>query len=161
MAVRPITGVRSPRLNGCRRARLRAGSRADGKLFRGLTDCFVDAPTTPRPGPQHRPRYVTCAPQSNELNISGLVSFCKDQLGGSLERLTIRAMWLVGGDQLADQHQAPALPWPTSSGRFDLGWSEERVRTDNHRYGYHVPRTEARDNHYIKLEAERAAEKAQ
>ncbi|KAH6899630.1 hypothetical protein B0T10DRAFT_554217 [Thelonectria olida] len=28
-------------------------------------------------------------------------------------------------------------------------------------YGYHVPRTEARDNFYIKREAERAAEKAE
>ncbi|KPM44646.1 hypothetical protein AK830_g1955 [Neonectria ditissima] len=26
-------------------------------------------------------------------------------------------------------------------------------------YGYHVPRTNARDNHYIKLEQERAAQK--
>ncbi|KAI5462728.1 hypothetical protein BGZ63DRAFT_384616 [Mariannaea sp. PMI_226] len=28
-------------------------------------------------------------------------------------------------------------------------------------YGYHMPRTDARDNHYIKLEAERAAQKSQ
>ncbi|OAA61941.1 Cytochrome c oxidase, subunit VIIa, fungal [Niveomyces insectorum RCEF 264] len=28
-------------------------------------------------------------------------------------------------------------------------------------YGYHMPRTNARDNHYRKLEAERAAARAQ
>lgn len=33
--------------------------------------------------------------------------------------------------------------------------------TTGSRYGYHVPRTNARDNFYTKLEEHRAAEKAQ
>lgn len=32
-----------------------------------------------------------------------------------------------------------------------------RLIANTHRYGYHMPRTNARDNYYRKLEAERAA----
>ncbi|KAH6985626.1 hypothetical protein BKA56DRAFT_669897 [Ilyonectria sp. MPI-CAGE-AT-0026] len=60
------------------------------------------------------------------------------------ETLTIRAMWLVGGNN--------GLISIIGSGfaMANVFW-----------YGFHMPRTNARDNHYIKLEAERAAAKAE
>lgn len=39
-------------------------------------------------------------------------------------------------------------------------WGHGQLTRENHRYGFHMPKTNARDKFYTKLEQERAAEKA-
>lgn len=78
------------------------------------------------------------------------------------------AVGALGGEGVigscANASQAPASPWPTSSGETNRNGSKETfgagfvVLTED-RYGYHMPRTNARDAFYIKLESERAENK--
>jgi hypothetical protein len=116
MAVRPITGVRFPRLNGLVFAFTRTRGAALGtRAFRGLT-LTLDAPTKPRPGPQHRPRYVVLFHELNRVISMGNCLF-KRRI---FKALTMLVMWLVGEYQeigLTSNLQAPVSSWPTSSGK--------------------------------------------
>ncbi|RFN49210.1 cytochrome c oxidase subunit 7 [Fusarium flagelliforme] len=64
---------------------------------------------------------------------------------GFFGQLTIRVMWLVGEDQ------SNKLTSNVAGSGF--------VMANFFWYGFHMPRTNARDNYYIKLEEERAAQK--
>ncbi|KAF4999724.1 hypothetical protein FGRMN_2289 [Fusarium graminum] len=67
---------------------------------------------------------------------------CKRRTFGEL---TIRVIWLVGN------HQGIVLTSNFTGSGF--------VMANFFWYGFHMPRTNARDNYYIKLEEERAAQK--
>lgn len=77
-------------------------------------------------------------------------------------------MWLVEGYQdigLTSNLQAPVSSWPTFSGKEYHRRNDTTARRKDlplrYRYGFHMPRTNARDNYYIKLEEERAAQKSE
>ena len=56
--------------------------------------------------------------------------------------------------------QVLGSPWPTGTGKC-IGKLVVVVRALTNRYGFHMPRTNARDAFYNKLEEQRAAEKEQ